>query len=410
MKTSKLKKHKKRLYTVIIVFIILSFISVTYAWFTFSGIIGLGAEVDVKAWYIEFNDGDTAVSNNITITSKDIYPGMETVYEEITIDNKGDTNAIISIIMHEARVLNIDHFSLSDTTTSESIEDAMAHDYPFKINIVTEDNLVEPQTKGKFTISISWPADSGDDILDTYWGQEAYKFNLEEQAKLDADPDYQRKNPIELRITVLAEQDVKEASSFDENYQLGKTVLMDVVNNTSCSAIGGNCIKTTVIESNNKIENQTVALIPDIKDTYQTSTYANYNATLLNYNTTWSVNTRALTTHDILNIISKDVENTVLTSPSTSNIIVGNITTETRANSIMQKAISLNGQFEYSNAKYSYLDSVNCVWTTTEYNTENAFAIANNTSTSAKLYSENKNTTCKVVPVIIADKSNLQTN
>ncbi len=405
-----IKNHKRRLYIVIILFLILSFISVTYAWFTFSGMVGGRTTVDVKAWSIEFKDGEDTVNNSIDIVSRDIYPGMETVYEEITINNKGDTNALLNIFVNEARILNEDQYKVGESMTSADIIDALAHDYPFKVNVITKDNIIEPKSSSSFIISISWPADSGDDIVDTFWGQTAYNFHLEEQAKLNADPSYQMLKPIELKLTVIAEQDVKEATGYDEFYQLGQSVLIDVVSHTGCTSIGGNCIKASVIDSNSKIGDETVNLIPDVKSSYQTSNFQNYQTTYNSIVSGWTVSHRPLTALDVVKTTSKDIEQTVIKSDSTSDIIVGNLLFDSRANTIIDRTKSLSGYISYSNDKFNYLNTANCVWTNTEYNIDNGFAISQIDQNDSKMYGELKNTTCKVVPVITALKRNLTTN
>ena len=62
------KKRRKsllKLNLVSLFFTAVSFISVTLAWFAYSGLVTTYTEVDVKSWYIEFNKKGKAVSNNI---------------------------------------------------------------------------------------------------------------------------------------------------------------------------------------------------------------------------------------------------------------------------------------------------------------------------------------------------------
>ena len=53
-------------------FIAVSFISVTFAWFAYSGLSKVDTEVPVKAWYIEFKKGENVVSNQIVINLSEI--------------------------------------------------------------------------------------------------------------------------------------------------------------------------------------------------------------------------------------------------------------------------------------------------------------------------------------------------
>ena len=85
-----MKKKTKlylRLNIMSLFFVAVSFISVTLAWFVYTGLSRVTTEVAVKAWYIEIDskkDKDKE-SNNVVISLDDIYPGMEPLEEEIKI-------------------------------------------------------------------------------------------------------------------------------------------------------------------------------------------------------------------------------------------------------------------------------------------------------------------------------------
>ena len=85
------RKHKAylKLNVMSLFFIAVSSISVTLAWFAYSGIAKVSTEVDVQSWLIEFEKNNTTVSNDIVISLDDIYPGMEIMHETIKIKNKG---------------------------------------------------------------------------------------------------------------------------------------------------------------------------------------------------------------------------------------------------------------------------------------------------------------------------------
>ena len=78
-------------------FVAVSLLSITLAWFAYSGIANTATEVDVKAWYIEFSKNNETVSNEVVLSLNDIYPGMETVTEKIDVKNLGDTDAKIDL-------------------------------------------------------------------------------------------------------------------------------------------------------------------------------------------------------------------------------------------------------------------------------------------------------------------------
>ena len=75
-------------------FIAASFIVTTYAWFAYSGLKSATAEVDVKAWYIEFSKTGKAISNNMVISLDNVEPGMKTINEIVDIENKGDSDQL----------------------------------------------------------------------------------------------------------------------------------------------------------------------------------------------------------------------------------------------------------------------------------------------------------------------------
>jgi hypothetical protein len=120
-------KHKLylRLNLVSLIFIVVSFMSVTLAWFAYSGLSKVNTEIGVKAWNIEFDKDGTAVSNDIVISLSDIYPGMNTVNETVNVKNPGDSDAQVKYSIVSARILDnaADNYVVDGTTTSLSVED-----------------------------------------------------------------------------------------------------------------------------------------------------------------------------------------------------------------------------------------------------------------------------------------------
>lgn len=68
---------------------------------------------------------------------------------------------------------------------------------------------------------------------------------------------------------------------------------------------------------------------------------------------------------------------------------------------------SLNEYFKFLNGKYNYLVTSKCYWLNNEYDTNSAFALTKIDSTNSKIYGEVKTSTCSIVPVIIASKTNI---
>lgn len=170
-----------------------SFISITLAWFAYSGISTVKTEVDVKAWNIEFMKDSEVVTNEIVIDVNEISPGMDPIVEKVSIHNRGDSNAMLSYQVASARVLNTN----LENEEEGYLVDLLSHDLPFHININLEDRFIEAQNGvSDFSVSISWPLDSLNDERDSKWGNEAYKFQQEEQAKQAQDPSYTPKKSL----------------------------------------------------------------------------------------------------------------------------------------------------------------------------------------------------------------------
>ena len=167
--------------------------------------------------------------------------------------------------------------------------------------------------ESKFEVSVSWPLDSDHDALDSFWGNEAYKFQQSEANRKGANENYQIRPSIQVVISVTAEQYMEEDDdASDTRFNLGDTVLFDVVDNKICTEISPTCIITFVADFNNKLSESTVTLIPSPKNTYLSGTWNNYNSILSTITNEWTVETRALYVEDVLRIISSDVMKSLL--------------------------------------------------------------------------------------------------
>lgn len=68
-------------------------------------------------------------------------------------------------------------YRIGENITMEELENKIKTDYPFKINVFKDDSLLVDGTgEGTFTVTVEWPFESGDDELDTFWGNKAYEF------------------------------------------------------------------------------------------------------------------------------------------------------------------------------------------------------------------------------------------
>lgn len=445
-------------------FIALSFISVTLAWFAYSGLSSVSTDIGVKAWNIELDRNGSEASNEIYISLSEIYPGMEIMKEIVNIRNSGDSDAKLSYSIVSARILgdSKDNYVIDGVNVkSDYVEDALSHNYPFHINInLSKEFIPAKGGTGSFEVSISWPLDSEDNEIDSLWGNAAFQFQQNE-AGMEGD-NYQIRPAIQVVLTLTAEQYVKGDNASDPKYRLGDTILFDVESNQKCTTISSTCLETYVIDINNRSGDETVTLLPNplnhtllrvgqvlkIPTTesvsmppapgeyieYTVQSGDNLNAMAQQYNTTineilrinnlasnynyyntalsdltedWAVTTRPLLVEDILKIISKDVIDSYLIRENISDAIIGNLNYQNRMTTEINRATSYNGYYSFINQKFNFLSSNNCYWTSSQYNINNAFAIKNIDENSSKIYGESKTTICNVVPVILANKNNL---
>lgn len=402
------RKHKAylKLNVMSLFFIGISFISVTLAWFAYSGIAKVSTEIDVKSWLIEFEKNDTTVSNDIVISLSEIYPGMETIHETVKIKNKGDSNAQLSYYIASARILDDD--LAIDENEYDYLKDKLSHDYPFNINVNLSDNFVLSNGgESVFDMSISWPLDSSNDELDSQWGNEAYQFNLNEQEKYNNDSSYKIRPSIKIVISVKAEQITLSSSSSDISYALGDLILYDVLNNTRCEQLSNSCIRTHVIDINNKIGDSTVSLLPTFLGSYSSGTFNNYDSLLSSTISEWNVNIRPLVIDDIMKIISKDVINSYVVRENLSNMLIGYVNYTNRISSIIDDTVLHNGYFSFLNSKFDYLVTNKCYWLNKQYNDNKAFAITKSDDLKSFIYGESIDSDCSVVPVIVVPKEKL---
>ena len=428
------RKHKAllKLNVMTLFLIALSSISVTLAWFAYSGLAKVSTEIDIKSWLIEFEKNDKTVSNNIVISLDDIYPGMDTVQETIKIKNRGDSNAKLSYSIQSARILD-EEIDIKNIEQDE-LKDKLSHNYPFSINMNLSDNYVLSQGKdSEFKLSVSWPLDSDNDKIDSEWGNLAYQFEDNEQKKLKEDPNYKIRQSIKIVIVAKAEQITESNESNDVNnslenvildddkteqinkdveksdirYPLGKLILYNIKNNIRCEQLSENCIRTHIIDINNKVGDNTVTLLADLLESYPSGTYDNYKNLLTETVSNWNVNYRELQIDDILKIISKDINNSLIIRENLSDFIMGYVNSEERINNIINNTVPYNGYYSFINEEYSYLVTNKCYWLNREYDTTKGFVLTKKDEITSKIYGEEKNNTCSVIPVIIAPKTNL---
>lgn len=179
-----------------ILFLILLLIFNTYAWFVYATRVSSGISAHVSSWNVEFSIGEDETTTNVTIELERVYPGMETVEKKVTVKNKGEIKAELDYEIVSVKVLD-EFYQIGEGITTEQLENKMKTQYPFRINIQKDDTELSQGTgSGVFIVTVEWPFESGNDELDTIWGNKAYE--------------YYSLNPgeksVEIQITLIAQQ------------------------------------------------------------------------------------------------------------------------------------------------------------------------------------------------------------
>jgi hypothetical protein len=161
-----------------LIFVILLLIANTYAWFVYNSRVSGSITAHVSSWEIEFVATEDGALTELVMDVSRVYPGMDEYRKEITVTNKGDTNASLQYTIKYVKILDTEYIVDEEgNLTTEEIENKISNEYPFKINIIQDDSLLKDGSgNGSFVITVNWEFESGNDEIDTYWGNKAYEF------------------------------------------------------------------------------------------------------------------------------------------------------------------------------------------------------------------------------------------
>lgn len=148
----------------------------SYAWFLYATRASSSLDVHISSWNVEFSLGEDETVTNILIEVERIYPGMEKFVKEITVKNKGEIKAHLDYRINYLKIME-EEFRVGEDITSKELEEKIKTEYPFKINVSKDETaLVSGTGEGKFTVTVEWAFESGDDEADTVWGNKAYEY------------------------------------------------------------------------------------------------------------------------------------------------------------------------------------------------------------------------------------------
>lgn len=378
-------KKLKKLNFATVFFFIMSLISTTFAWFAFTNVVNNNMEINVKTWQVDINDNEGSVSNKLDIKMDSFFPGSEIKTKTINIKNAGDLPSTLTYKIDYLRIFDREF----DLTNQEELFDKLSEDYPFTINFSLDNNYLDNDSDTNFTYSIIWPLDSGNDKLDTEWGNEAYKFYQNEQEKQKNDSSYTIRKGIELIVELVVEQYVGDANKIpDKNYLKGSEYYFNSNTLESCSQGEENCLRYYVIDNNNLVEETEVNFMVDATENHNMVSYT-------------EISTDSITVTDILSLIKKDVLDTNIVRPNLSNRILGNYTNADYNNNILN-LINGNNTIEFSKSNFNYLKSNECYWIYDELYTN--LAIKNKDDNTIMIYKEEVNQ-CKYINKITKQKT-----
>lgn len=197
-KKKNIVKNEIKIRTVL--FLLVTLIANTYAWFIFNTTVSSKLDVHIKSWQFELEAGEN--TEDFVFRVEEIYPGMPEAVSLIEANNKGETDAKLTCSITHVQILDEEYFGAPERDedripgrtyyTSEELIDKLLNDYPFTIEIYIDDELYDgaeeviiPASSEKIKIEykLNWPYETGtgaeidvNDAIDTEWGEKAYDF------------------------------------------------------------------------------------------------------------------------------------------------------------------------------------------------------------------------------------------
>ena len=238
--TDRIKSKLASINLVSVAFFALSIFSIAFAWFAYTNSVSTNFQANVKTWKINFKKTDsTPITNEITISVDDLYPGMNSFSEGFIVQNLGEIPALLEYNITYCRIFD------EVINTNNLTEHELNNKFPFQIGIIDSgarrDMSYLSTTGGNATqtlsVGISWNLYQGDDDLDTEYGNLAYQFKQSEEALHQANSNYVVRPSLEMKLEIKATQYVDETNSFaTDSWKTIRAAVM--MNNTSKYHVG----------------------------------------------------------------------------------------------------------------------------------------------------------------------------
>lgn len=173
-----LKIFFKRTRITTILLLLVTFASSTFAWFIYATKVATGITAHIESWNIMFTNKDNNVEEYINFYIPNLYPGMEDFNDSITAYNYGERSADITYEVVSARILSTNYNIDGVSYSSAQIENILANNFPFKTTFnLSNTNVSASYGNTTFSVNVTWPYESNNDALDTYWGNQSYTFS-----------------------------------------------------------------------------------------------------------------------------------------------------------------------------------------------------------------------------------------
>ncbi len=167
---------RARLSTLIL--LLITFSSTTFAWFVYATKISAGITAHIESWNILFTSKDNMISEYVNFVIPNMYPGMPDYDDGVSAYNLGEKQATIYFEVVSATILGVRYVVDETTLTSDMMINKLARDYPFKISLSLSNESLTPNSgRTYFSLNVTWPFESGNDELDTFWGKKAFDYN-----------------------------------------------------------------------------------------------------------------------------------------------------------------------------------------------------------------------------------------
>ena len=184
-----IKRHKVKM--LLLLFFALA--ANTYAWFIYNKIVSSDISAEIKAWNVSFDGANDGV---LEFNLDDMYPGMNSHEETVSLTNNGDLNARVSFTLHSIEILG-EAYSIEgpEGYTVADLTKILKDNYPFEVTFTSSADEVDGNG-GRVDLSfkVVWPYESGNDALDTKYGQLAYEF--------ENNPDNKDKKCLKITLDV----------------------------------------------------------------------------------------------------------------------------------------------------------------------------------------------------------------